>query len=53
MTPCLYLTLALAAIVAAVSIATVPFAVSQQVLAGGRYNHDNSGISKVSQAVIN
>jgi hypothetical protein len=42
-------TLALAAIVAAVAVTGVAFAVPQQALAGGHHNHNNGNSIKVSQ----
>jgi hypothetical protein len=42
-------TLTLAAIVAAVAVTGVAFAVPQQALAGGHHNHNNGNSIKVSQ----
>jgi hypothetical protein len=44
-------TLALAAIVAAVAVTGVAFAVPQQALAGGNHNHNNGNSIKVSQDI--
>jgi hypothetical protein len=44
-------TLALAAIVAAVAVTGVAFAVPQQALAGGHHNHNNGNSIKVSQDI--
>jgi hypothetical protein len=44
-------TLALAAIVAAVAVTGVAFAVPQQALAGGHHHHHNSNSIKVSQDI--
>ena len=42
-------TVAIAAIVAAVAMTTVAFAVPQQALASGHHSHNNSNSIKVSQ----
>ena len=44
-------TLALAAIVAAVAVTGVAFAVPQQALAGGHHNHNNGNSIKVNQNI--
>jgi hypothetical protein len=44
-------TLALAAIVAAVAVTGVAFAVPQQALAGGHHNHNNGNSVKVDQLI--
>ena len=44
-------TLALAAIVAAVAVTGVAFAVPQHALAGGHHNHNNGNSIKISQDI--
>ena len=44
-------TLTLAAIVAAVAVTGVAFAVPQQALAGGHHNHNNGNSIKISQDI--
>jgi hypothetical protein len=44
-------TLAIAAIVAALALTAVAFAIPQQALAGGHHNHNNKNSIKVDQQI--